>query len=70
MKKYLFLIPSLVLIFSCSGENKQKEKSPEELQEQIEIMENSTQKLDESLKSSDSVITILESDVDSLLTNI
>jgi hypothetical protein len=70
MKPIIFLVPILGLMISCSGENKQTEKTSEELQEQIELIESSTQKLDESINSTDYEMVKTQSEIDSLLNNI
>ncbi|MGD9932006.1 MAG: hypothetical protein AB7U05_18450 [Mangrovibacterium sp.] len=70
MKKSFYLIPVLALMFSCSGEKQQTEKSTEVLQEEIEAIEKSTQQLDEAIKSSDDEIEQTQSEIDSLLSNI
>jgi peptidoglycan hydrolase CwlO-like protein len=70
MKKYLFLIPFLGLMFSCSEDKKQTEMTPAELQEQIEVIEKSTQNLDESIHSSEHEMEKQQNEIDSLLNNI
>lgn len=68
MRKIIYLIPILGLIYSCSGEKKRK--AQEVSQEQIEVIEKSTQKLEESIKSSEYEIEKKQSEIDSLLSNI
>tara|TARA_R110002072_G_scaffold150355_4_gene298656 strand:+ start:970 stop:1182 length:213 start_codon:yes stop_codon:yes gene_type:complete len=70
MKKLFLLVPILGLMFSCSGEKKQTEKIPVELQEQIEVIEKSTQKLDDVIDKSDIEIEKNQNKIDSLLNNI
>lgn len=70
MKKTFYFIPLLGLLYSCSGEKKQTEKIPEELQEQIEVIEKSTQELDESIDSSEDEMEENQREIDSLLKDI
>jgi hypothetical protein len=58
----------LGLIYCCSGEI--NGKAPKLSQEQIEVIEKSTQKLDESIKSSELEIIKSQSEIDSLLNDI
>lgn len=70
MKKTFFLIPVLGLMFSCSGEKRPADQSPEVIQEQTQAIEESTQKLDESIKSSEYEMEKTQGEIDSLLNNI
>lgn len=70
MKKIYFTVPILGLLISCSGGNKQEQKTTDDFQEQIEVIENSTRKLDESLDKSDYEIEKNQNEIDSLLNDI
>lgn len=71
MKKAIYLIPLLGLMFSCSGEKKQSEETTsEELQEKIEVIENSAQELDASMDSSENKMEKNQREIDSLLKDI
>lgn len=70
MKKIFFLVPLLGLLSSCAGERKHTESTPVELQEQVEVIERSTQKLEETINSSSYEMDKNQSEIDSLLHNI
>jgi len=71
MKKMILLIPILGLSFSCSTETKQEEKSTEVLQEkEIEMIETSVEKLDETIKKSEIEMEKSQNALDSLLNDI
>lgn len=70
MKKIYLLIPIVGFMISCSGEKKQTDKSTEALQNQIEGIEESTQKLDGSIMSLEKEMEKSQSEVDSLLNNL
>ena len=70
MKKFLYCIPFLGIMISCSGEQKSTEAAPEAIQEQIKGIDESIQKLDESIKSSESELDQTQDEIDSLLQNI
>lgn len=70
MKKYFLLVPIIGLMVSCSGEKKETEKTSDVFQDKIEAIENSTQKLDETMKNSEGEIEKQQNEIDSLLKNI
>jgi peptidoglycan hydrolase CwlO-like protein len=70
MKKIFILVSLSGLIFSCSGERKHTESTSVESQEQVELIERSTQKLDETINSSYYEMEKNQNEIDSLLQNI
>lgn len=70
MKKLFLLVPIFGLLFSCSGEKKQTEQAAEDLQEQVESIEQSTQQLDEMMDSSADELEKTQAEIGSLLNNI
>jgi peptidoglycan hydrolase CwlO-like protein len=70
MKKILFLIPVLTLVYACAGETKPTEQTAEEAQQKIEAVELSTQKVEKSINASEVEMEKTQSDIDSLLNNI
>jgi outer membrane murein-binding lipoprotein Lpp len=70
MKKHIFLIAVSGLLLACAGESKQTEVSPEELQQQTEVIESSMEQLDASLQSAETEMEKSQRNIDSLLNNI
>ncbi len=70
MKKIILLVSIFGLMFSCSGNKEQTEKISVEIEEQIEVIEKSTQTLDKSLKISDVEMEKNQNEIDSLLNEI
>lgn len=66
MKKRIYLIPILGIMFSCSGEKKETQKTPELLQ--TDTIE--TQDINDSINPSDYEMDQAQSELDSLLNNI
>ncbi len=70
MKKIILLIPIIGLIIACSSETEQTEESLDVIQKQTEAIEESTQKLDEIIISSDAEMKKTQNEIDTLLNNI
>jgi hypothetical protein len=69
MKKNILLFPIIGLLFACS-EGNQGTESPEISQEQIELMEQSTDDLDEVIYLSEEEIDEVQIEIDELLKKI
>ncbi|MFO7754423.1 MAG: hypothetical protein R6V34_00410 [Bacteroidales bacterium] len=65
--KTIIFVPVLVLIMSCSGNSDESTKSSEALQEEIEIMDESSRKVESVIDSSGAKIENLQDEVDELL---
>lgn len=70
MKKGILLILLLGLLVSCSGGAGQKNKASEETKTQIEAIDQSVKKLENTIDSAKAKIDTLQSEVDGILSEI
>ena len=70
MKKSILIIFLFGLIVACSGEKKESDEAPQITEGQVEVIEESTQKIDVMIDSSSQRIDTLQNEIDELLKDI
>ena len=70
MKMKFYFIPFLGLMLSCAGESKKTENASELSQPQNAVIEQTTNKLEDAIKSSDLEIENAQREIDTLLNGI
>ncbi len=70
MRKSIFLLPLLGLMFACSEGTNQTTETPDVSQEQIILIEQSTEDLEELILSSEEEIEAVQEEIDQLLNEI
>ncbi|MEN8156385.1 MAG: hypothetical protein ABFS10_05495 [Bacteroidota bacterium] len=69
MKKIL-LVPALGILLSCTGGTGKSAEATKSSQEQIEAIEQSNQKIDMVMDSSEVIIDTLQGEIDEILNDI